>query len=301
MKRLLLPASALVLVVTACGAGAKPAPRVTELSARVRSVRALVAQRKRAAAREARRLVHEFVPPPGARRAREPKNYGGVLRRPGETPVGEVVDIHRFWSVQKPLRSVAAFVRSHGLPGFERNGATYGTNVPHFLEWTFTSPTGKGRAPSRYVNVTAVALPKRTVIRVDAQVVWIYPRSPKEKVPSRTSEIVVSAPKVSATVTDPAKVARIVRWFDALPISPPGIALLCPAMIGPQITLSFRSAGGAWLAQAKLPPHAASICDTIVFQIGGKAKKPLIDRNFRESFVVRLQDLLGLHLAQTHR
>jgi hypothetical protein len=29
MKRLLLPASALVLVVTACGAGAKPAPRVT--------------------------------------------------------------------------------------------------------------------------------------------------------------------------------------------------------------------------------------------------------------------------------
>jgi len=29
MKRWLLPASALVLVVTACGAGAKPAPRVT--------------------------------------------------------------------------------------------------------------------------------------------------------------------------------------------------------------------------------------------------------------------------------
>jgi len=31
MKRSLLPASALVLVVTACGAGAKPAPRVTEV------------------------------------------------------------------------------------------------------------------------------------------------------------------------------------------------------------------------------------------------------------------------------
>jgi hypothetical protein len=28
MKRLLLPASALVLVVTACGAGANPAPQV---------------------------------------------------------------------------------------------------------------------------------------------------------------------------------------------------------------------------------------------------------------------------------
>jgi hypothetical protein len=29
MKRFLLPASALVLVVTSCGAGAMPAPRVT--------------------------------------------------------------------------------------------------------------------------------------------------------------------------------------------------------------------------------------------------------------------------------
>lgn len=35
MKRWLLPASALVLVVTACGAGAKPAPRVTEVVGRL--------------------------------------------------------------------------------------------------------------------------------------------------------------------------------------------------------------------------------------------------------------------------
>ena len=39
MKRFLLPASALVLVVTACGAGIKPAPRVTQTAARVRLVR----------------------------------------------------------------------------------------------------------------------------------------------------------------------------------------------------------------------------------------------------------------------
>src|SRR4051794_32276450 len=37
MKRWLLPASALVLVVIACGAGAKPAPRVTEAGAQVPS------------------------------------------------------------------------------------------------------------------------------------------------------------------------------------------------------------------------------------------------------------------------
>jgi len=36
MKRFLLAASALVLVVTACGAGSEPAPRVTPVSARPR-------------------------------------------------------------------------------------------------------------------------------------------------------------------------------------------------------------------------------------------------------------------------
>ena len=53
MKRVVLPASALILVVTACGAGAKPAPQATEVGARPQTVRALVAQRKHAAAREA--------------------------------------------------------------------------------------------------------------------------------------------------------------------------------------------------------------------------------------------------------
>jgi hypothetical protein len=120
-------------------------------------------------------------------------------------------------------------------------------------------------------------------------------------VPPATREIVLGSAKVSAKVTDPAQVGQIISWFDALPISPPGIALLCPAMIGPEITLSFRSAGGAWLAQAKLPPHAASICDAIVFQIGGKVKRPLIDGNFRESFVGRLQRLLGVRLVRTYR
>jgi hypothetical protein len=45
MKRAVLPASALVLVVTACGAGAKPTPQATEVGARPQTVRALVAQR----------------------------------------------------------------------------------------------------------------------------------------------------------------------------------------------------------------------------------------------------------------
>ena len=86
MKRVVLPASTLILVVTACGAGAKPAPRVAEVGAQLPRVRMIAAQREVAAT--------------------------------------------------------------------------------DYATWSFSTPT-------------RFALPQPTVIRVDAQVVWIYPRSPR--------------------------------------------------------------------------------------------------------------------------
>ncbi len=294
MKRFLLPASALVLVVTACGAGAKPAPRVTLAGARVPRVSIVAARRKEDASREARVLLRQFVPPPGARATREPRRYGGVLRRYGSAPLGEIVDVHRFWSVRKPLAAVAAFVRTHRPPGLRDSGATYGSNAPHYLMWSFSSP-------SRYLDVTAVALRGRTVLRVDALALWIYPRSPSERIPPATRTIVVRGPKIRRTVTNTAQVARISRWFDALPVSPPGIAIACALVLRPNITLSFRSAAGTQLARATVPEPSASICDPIGFKIGGKTKKPLIDRAFGPSFARRLERLLGVRLEQPLR
>lgn len=295
MKRWLLPASALVLVVIACGAGAKPAPRVTEAGAQVPSVRAIAARRAQAAAAQAQRLVREFVPPPGAHRIPEPRNYAGVLRRSGPGPLGETVDAHRFWSARTPLKRVTRFLRAHRVPGFTPTGSSWGSRAPHYLILSARQP------PVHYLNVTSVGLRRRTLIRVDVQVGWTYPRSPSERVPSRTSEIDLHAPKVSKKVTDPATVARVVHWFDSLPISPPGIAVPCPLAIGPDITLSFRNAHGIRLAQAKLSATAAGICNAIAFTIGGRAQTPVIDRPYGESFVRRLQDLLGVHLVRTHR
>lgn len=294
MKRWLLPASALVLVLIACGAGVKPAPRVAEAGARTSSVRVIAAQRRRAAALEAERLLREFVVPRKARLIGEPRNYGGVLRRSGPQPIGELVDVHRFWSVRWPLKTVIAFLRAHRLRGFENSDASWGSRKPHYLVMS-------SRAGDRYLNITSVGLPRRTLVRVDVEVAWIYPRSPNEKVPAATSAIVVRAPKASAHVTDAAKVAQIVRWFDALPVSPPGIAVACPLAVAPDITLSFRDARGHQLAHAALPPNFAWICSSIAFTIGGHEQKPLIDRPNRPSFVRRLQQVLGLHLVRTRR
>lgn len=304
MKRFLLPASALVLVVTACGAGAKPAPRVTQASARQPSVRALAAERRRAALREARELGRAFVPLPGARRDPARRDHVGILRRGGREPVGEDVDAVRFWRVQKPLAAVVALVRAHDPHGFGLLESSYGRQRPgtvRYLVRTLVSPPSRSRRASRYLDETIVGLPGRTVIRVDARVSWIYPRSPREKVPAGTREIVIHTPRTTRTVKSPAKVASIVRWFDALPVFPPGIAVACPLILAAQIRLSFRSAEGARLAQATVPATSAGICDPIGFRVGGKAERPLIDSAVGPSFARRLQRLLGVHLVRSSR
>ena len=304
MKRLLLPAGALVLVLTACGAGAKPAPRVAEVGARLSSVRVVAARRERAALREARTVLSEFVPPPGASAVQVPPGRyrsAHVLHESAGKQLAEVAEVHGFWSVRKPLKPVAAFVRAHPLRGFGGRGAEYGTNVPHFLRWGRSSPAGSP-APKRFLVVTAVALPRRTIIRVDVQIVWVYPRSPAEKVPSGTRGIVLRGYKLHKRVTDPAEVARIVRWFDALPVSPPGIVVACPLAAAAHTTLSFRGAGGAQLAQADVPLYPpANVCSPIGFAIGGKRHQPLVDSGRGPTFARRLERLLGLRLIHIHR
>lgn len=297
MKRLLLPASALVLVLTACGAGAKPAPGVAEAGAQVPSIHVVAARRERAAMREAKRLLREFVPPPGARAIHvRPGEYANahVLHQSGSTLAAESAEVHGFWSVRKPLKAVAAFVRAHPLPGFAGRGAEYGTNIPHFLRWGRSSPAG---SPTRYLTVTAVALPRRTVIRADVQVEWIYPRAPSERVPSGTSTIVLRGYELTRTWTEPAKVAQIVRWFDALRVAPPRVHIACLLALAARVTLSFRNARGSWLAKAVVPRTSADVCQPIGFSIGGHAQKPLVDANAGKSFVERLM----VELLVTHR
>ena len=302
MKRLLLPAGALVLVLTACGAGAKPAPRVAEVGARLSSVRVVAARRERAAMREAKRLLREFVPPPEAHRDRARRDHAAVLHRSAPGLLEETVDAHRFWSVRKPLAVVLSFVRAHDPKGFRRMGTSYGARRPRAVIRTLARPASRYLRPTRLLDETLVALPGRTVIRLDAEVAWVYPRAPTEVVPSATRTIGVRAPGVSLTVRNRAKVAWIIRWFDALPISPPGIAVGCPLPAPAHTTLSFRNADGTALARAGVPLYPpANVCNPIGFAIGGKRLQPLVDSDRGSSFILRLRRLLNLPLGRDHR
>jgi hypothetical protein len=302
VKRLLLSASALVLVLTGSGAIAQAALRTTHVG-----VQTIAAHREHAAFREAERLMREFVPPSGAHAVRTPPGYGTVhvLRQSSGRLGEEAASIHRFWIVRRPLKTVAAFVRAHRLQGFGHFGALWFTGKPHYLSMGSSSPASLDSIPRRYFNVTVVALPRVTVLRVDARVVWLYPRAPSEKLPTGVRVIDVRVPKPNGThvvrVTNSAKVARIAHWFDALPISPPGVDTPCFDVYMGRTTLSFRSEDGALLALATVPLTSAGTCDPIGFTIRSHVQRPLIDRPLRASFIERLQSLLGLQLVQTYR
>lgn len=93
-------------------------------------------------------------------------------------------------------------------------------------------------------------------------------------------------------MTNPAKVARIVRWFDGLRALRHGKGVACPLVLRPEIALSFRSSSGVRLAYATVPTPVAGICDPIGFRSGGTVRKPLLDFAAGESLARRLTGLL---------
>jgi hypothetical protein len=95
-------------------------------------------------------------------------------------------------------------------------------------------------------------------------------------------------------------VARIVRWFDALPIVRPGAAFSCAMLVhGPVVKLDFQSATGVLLARARMPRRfgdgglVSTACTPIRFGIGGRKPAPLVGGRF----FLRVQSLLGTRLS----
>lgn len=291
MRRLVFVTSGLVFVLVACGSGHRRMREATELVSGVRGVHATAAERKAAAARRAAPLLRRFVPPADARPVQHAPR--GLRHKPVVYSV-EVAGPHRYFRVHAPLAAVLAAVKAHPT-GF--GARTVGQSVSPPERMLLLAPRTAG-IPSRFLTVNLLRWRGQTFLRVDADAVWIYPRSPRERVPANVREIAIRTPRLSRQVTDPAQVSQIVRWFDALPVAPPGIAELCPVEIA-NVRFSFLDRNGRKLATAIAPPGPAWICNEIRFSIHGRTQRPLIDRTMHgaDSFAGRVQRLLGLQLV----
>ena len=121
---------------------------------------------------------------------------------------------------------------------------------------------------------------------------------PAGRIPAAVRSIDVQVARgPSRQVTDPAKVAKIRRWFDALPTVRRGRIYHCPLIrYRPPVTFEFRSAKGALLARARTPGRAA--CGfSFDYRVLGLPQKPVLARRF----LVRVGRLLRVRLAPRFR
>lgn len=287
MRRLLLLGTACVLVVTACGAGASPASRLSNVAAQTRPhLHAIAAARKRQALRRAGELLRRVALPPGARRIGEP----AILAQPdiGVSVLNETAWRYVFWRVPLPLESVFAFEKAHRSRGFRYLG---GGGLYRSLDFTNRALGSR----ERLLTVDLAPVAGGTAIRLEAGVAWIDPRSPKEALPSRVREIDVRYGRVKRSLKKPRNVARVMGWFDALNVAPRTQVFGCPFVSSSKLKFIFRSARGVELASATAGASPATGCSPVQFTLGGKLQKPLVDATFgRDTFLNRIQRLLVL-------
>jgi hypothetical protein len=312
MKRLLFVAFVSVLVLTACASSRShtSAPQIAPhlIPAASRSV---ATKRELAAGREAERILRRVVLPPGARRMSLRTGDGLVSSvNVGVNVFTQYAYRHAYWLVPESRHEVMAFLKRHSPPNFRLiyagNAATY-----PYRGVEFDSRSGGGRIPNRLL-VALVPNRGSTTVRVDAGVVWTYPRSPKEVVPAAVREIDIrslriepalrraGARKVSVRVTNPRKVAGVIRWFDALNVVQPHTYVVgCAVVLSVPVRFVFRSASGAALASAVVPSVPASSCEQIQFTIRGQSQPSLVDSTPDEgmAFIDRVQRLLGVHFG----
>jgi hypothetical protein len=117
------------------------------------------------------------------------------------------------------------------------------------------------------------------------------------RIPPGVREIGVhSSLGASRHVTNPGKVAEIVRRFDALPKAPHGI-YHCP-MLRYRLPTAFvfRGVRGVVLARARTPGRAA--CgSSFDYSVRGRPQKPVL----KGHFLARVGRLLGMRLTPRYR
>jgi hypothetical protein len=176
------------------------------------------------------------------------------------------------------------------------------TGIDHPGMWfdVYSRPAVSGVLTQRDLSVAvSTDATGRTIIRVDAQVVWQPAKPATERVPSTATVVTITPDYGTAslarpgaspvTVTDPAKVARIAAAVNALKLNPSGVRL-CPAETGQTLRLAFRaSTHGPVLATVDAQ---AGGCGIVTFNLGSKAEPALADG---PSLTHQVLTIIGVH------
>jgi hypothetical protein len=292
----LLAAASVAVALAGCGsqvAGAPGGPASTGSA----STRSHVASPRQRADADAARIIADFPRPPGAVRT----GLIASLTSPGVgIGIGDVATQTRWWRVSGTPQAVLAWVHAHLAAGFTPAGS--GSSSDGSVQTQadmYSLPPVPGVLPQRALVVTAVAYQGQTALRVDAQVVWLPARSAAERIPAGVRAVTVTPVFGSNrnarldrldrafTVTDPARVARIVALANGLTVYPPGV-FSCPVDFGGAMRLTFLTRSGltrSGLTRSGLTRSGGRVlaqftaeyggCGGVSVSIGGKARPEL--------------------------
>jgi hypothetical protein len=272
--------------ITLAGCGSQVAGQSAGHTQTASATSPAASPRQRAAA-DAARIIAVFRRPPGTVRS------GPIasLNNPAvEIGTSDVATATRWWTVPGQPRAVLSWVRAHLPAGFTPDGSGSGTfrNSSGALvesqgDVFMLSPV-PGVLPQRQLVVTAMPYRGQTALRTDAQVEWLPARPAAERIPPGVRAVTVTPvfglnqdPRGDRldhafTVTDPARVARIVALADALTVYPPGVRA-CPADFGGAMRLAFLDRpGGRVLARFSAQYGG---CGVASVSIGGKTQPAL--------------------------
>jgi hypothetical protein len=253
---------------------------------------ARTAQNQAAAKRDVRILLGLVQLPAGSRpyagppltEQPDPKSKVKIRVVPDGTV--HYVNVHRAWTVDLPLASVLAFEKAHRPHGASDEGSGWGGrgSVVTDRELSYSLPGVAGRIDSRGLDFELDRVSdNRTRIHVTAYDNWVVVGSPKERVPAGVREIVVHGPaRLARRITQPERIARIVRWFDSLPVAPGWTSFGCWVTDRSPVRIDFLGARGAKLATASGIYNGgfSSICNPIAFSVGGLSYPSLIGDDF---------------------
>jgi len=206
-----------------------------------------------------------------------------ALSVPATTPVTpNLVDLDRLWRVPLPMAQTLAFLSAHPPLGMTctGSGTSGGPGGVTSEELTFDlTSLPVGIQSAQLQAEVAPTGPSSSAVRVDAQVVFLPPRSAAEQVPPTDTVVVVtrsgfmpSGAPASArlTRTDPSNVGLLASILDRLPPAVPGMSS-CPAE-----SLQYQLAFAARLGAAPNYVATTTACDGVVVTIAGVAVQPVL-------------------------
>jgi hypothetical protein len=202
-----------------------------------------------------------------------------------------LVDKAGWWQAAGDPKQVLSWVDKHIPGGFTPDGSetgSTGTGAANILADTFALPSVPGVLNSRQLIVEVVAAGGgQTDIRVDAEVIWLRPRTPTETLPAGISAVTLTLrpdmnvhniPPKPVTVTDAAKVRELIALINGLPTFPAG-SYSCPEDGGARLVLTFSAHVGATVGATASAPATATAtvslegCEGVDLVIGG-AQQP---------------------------